>query len=103
MRVEAMAFLGAVGAVHPVAVQQPGPRFRQVAVPHLVGVLAQGEALHFPPAVGVEDAELDLVGVLGEKREVDALAVPGRAERVRAARPYRRHRRCGLDAALHRR
>ena len=36
---------------------------------------------------GVEQAQLDLGGVLGEQGEVDAGAVPRRPERVRRARP----------------
>ena len=40
VRIEAMALLGRVGAVHAVAVEQPGPRLGQVAVPDEVGAIA---------------------------------------------------------------
>ena len=59
-------------------------------MPDLVGALAQRDALQLAPAARVEEAQLDLLGVLGEQREVDALAVPVRAARVRAARARRR-------------
>jgi hypothetical protein len=41
-------------------------------VPHLVGVLRQRDALELALAAGVEQAELDALGVLREEREVDA-------------------------------
>jgi hypothetical protein len=44
-------------------------------VPHLVGVLRQRDALELALAAGVEQAELDALGVLREEREVDAAAV----------------------------
>ena len=51
----------------------------QIAVPHHVGVLRQGnrQRLHFR-VDGIEQAELDARGVLGKDREVDADAVPRR-------------------------
>ena len=60
-----MALLGSVRAVHAIAVEHPRPRFRQIAMPHLVGALGERDALHFAPA-GIEQAQLDLVGVLSE-------------------------------------
>src|SRR6185312_2027352 len=36
--VEAMAFIGRIGAIDPVTIEQPRARFRQVAVPNAVGV-----------------------------------------------------------------
>ena len=89
VRVEAMSFLGPVGAVDAVAVEQAGPRLRQVAVPDLVGALAQLDALQLAPAGRVEEAQLDALGVLREQREVDALRRPRsrRAGRVGPARP----------------
>ncbi len=56
----------------------------QVAVPVERGALAQLDALLV--AVLVEEAELDPLRVLGEEREVRAVAVPLRAERERRAR-----------------
>ena len=71
-----------VGAVDAIAVERAGPRVRQVAVPDLVGVFRQHDAVDLALARGVEQAELDLFGVRREQREVDALAVPGGAERI---------------------
>src|SRR5204863_3299704 len=42
----------------------------------------------------VEEAELDPLGVLGEDREVRALAVPGGAEREGTPGPERPHQAC---------
>ena len=56
-------------------------------MPDLVGALAQLDALQLVAAAGVEQAQLDLLGVLGEQREVDALAVPGGAARIGPAGP----------------
>ena len=57
-------------------------------MPDHVGLLGQGDAGCLCGRVeGVEQAQLDLGGVLGEQREVDAGPVPGRAERVGLARP----------------
>ncbi|MFT3847446.1 MAG: hypothetical protein QM739_01850 [Propionivibrio sp.] len=87
VRVEAMALLRAVRAMHPVAVKQAVPFARQVAMPDEIGLLRHGDAFDLASAVQVEQAELDLGRVLGEEREIDALSVPRRAKRIRFARP----------------
>jgi len=91
VRVEAVALLGCIRTVHSVAVQHAGPRLRQVAVPHEVGALGHVDALDFAPTLRVEDAELHALGVLGVEREVDAFAVPGRAEGRGRSAPHRRN------------
>jgi len=85
--VEAVALLRLVGAVHPVAVGLAGARLGQVAVPHAIGAVAQRNALQLLAAAIVEKAQLDLLGVLREESEVDALPVPGGAARVRPPGP----------------
>ncbi|MNN57835.1 hypothetical protein D3C81_1728440 [compost metagenome] len=75
-----MAVLWLVGAMHTVAVDQPGVRVGQVAVVDLVGVFGQLDALDFLFATGVEQAQLDLGGVGREQGEVDPKPVPGSAE-----------------------
>ena len=42
--VEAVSVLRAVGAVDAIAVKQIGPRVRQIAVPHLVGIFGEPDA-----------------------------------------------------------
>jgi hypothetical protein len=84
-RVEAVARPGVVGAVHAVAVALAGADARQVAVPVVRRVLDDLDARLV--VVGVEQAELDALGVLGEQREVRPLPVPGGAERERLAGP----------------
>src|SRR5690606_28836281 len=76
-----------VGAVHAVAIDEPGARLRQVAVPDLVGALVERDAPDLVASVVVEQAQLDQQRVAREQREVDAFAVPGGAQRIRPARP----------------
>ena len=91
VRVEAMAEVRRVRAVHAVAVQLARMHVRQVAVPDHVGLLGQRNRQRLDFGVDrVEQAELDAGGVLGEQREVDADAVPGGAERIRGAGQTRR-------------
>ena len=86
--VEAMPAGGLVRPVHPVAVQRAGPHVGQVRVPDVVGPLGHGDGRRRLAGRGfVEEAELDRRGVLGEEREVDALAVPGGPERPRTSGP----------------
>jgi hypothetical protein len=56
-------------------------------MPDLVGLLAQLDPLDLAPALGIEQAQLHALGLLREEREVHALAVPGRAERIRPTGP----------------
>ena len=81
VRVEAVAVLRVVGAVDAVAVELPGPHVGQIAVPDLVGVFGQRDAVGLAPALLVEEAQLDLGGIGGEQREIDAAAIPRRPAR----------------------
>ena len=71
-----------------IAVELPGAHVGQVAVPHLIGALAQHDLVRLDRVVfAVEQAQLDAGRVLGEDREVDALAVPSCAEWIGLAWP----------------
>ena len=85
--IEAMAALGVVGSMDAVAVELSGTRIREIAVPGLIGVFGKRNAVKLSPPAGIEEAELDLLGVLGEEREVHPPPVPGRAARIRLTRP----------------
>ncbi len=87
--VETMTAGGLVGAVHPVAIEQTGAGFGQVAVPDLVGLLRHRDSLRLTPAACVEDAQLNLLGVLAEQGEIHPPSVPGCPQWVRTAAPYR--------------
>lgn len=78
--VEAMAAIGIVRAMHPIAVELPGRDVVEVAVPDVFGALRQFDPFQLAPALGVEQAELHLVSVGGEQGEVGAAPVPGRSE-----------------------
>ena len=84
-RVAAHAAGRVVRPVDAVAVALPGPDVGRVAVPDPRGHLGQRRARL--RAVGVEQAQLDELGRLGEDREVGADAVVARAERERLSRP----------------
>ena len=92
MVVEAVAALGVVGPMDAVAVELARADVRQVAVPDLVSVLGQHDPLELALAAVVEQAQLDLLGVGAEQREVHAAAVEGGAQRVGGARPDRARR-----------
>src|SRR5690242_15300144 len=90
--IEAVALLGLVGSVRTNAIEQARPRLGKVAVPRLVGVLAQLDAVHFAPAVGIEQTQLDPRGMRRERSEVDPFSVPARATRVGTPGPDGRDR-----------
>ena len=87
VRIEPQARFRSVGPVHAVAIERPRARLGKIAVEDLVGALRKGYPLQFAAARRIEDAEIDGLAVLGEQRKIDALAVPFRAARIRAAGP----------------
>src|SRR5262245_45174533 len=72
------------GALDAVAVPQAGAGFRQVDVPHVLGLFGDRDP-RLP--VSVEEEESVPRGVLGGESEVGARAVPGGSERIRPAGP----------------
>jgi hypothetical protein len=52
--------------VHAITVQQPRARLRKIAVPRLVGTLADFDSLDFVTATRVEQAQLNLLGMCRE-------------------------------------
>ncbi len=86
-RVEAVAAVGPPGAMGPQAVQLARPAQRavgvgaQVAVPHVQRVAGQWAAVGLLAAVGIEQAQRDGLGSAAGHRDVQALAVPVRAQR----------------------
>src|SRR5687768_11365640 len=99
--VEAVTALEVVSAVNPIAVDQAGPGLGQVAVPDVVGALADLNALDLAPSARIEQAKLDALGVLRKQREVDPRAVPGRAQGIGAAAPDGAGRDQGSDRRFH--
>ena len=89
-RVEALAPLGPPRAVGPKTVElarcaqrrqrRVGAR-RQVAVPDILAADRQAGAVGLDPAAGVEQAQLDQLGLGRHDRDVQALAVPVHAQR----------------------
>lgn len=71
-----------VRAVDAVAVELPGSDVREVAVPDLVCVLGQQNAVKLLPPLGVEKRQLNLLRVLGEECEVHSAPVPRLPARI---------------------
>ncbi len=86
MGVEAVPLVRPIRAVDPVPVALPRPEVRKVGVPYEVGLLDHAHA-PLVPAFVVEEAQLDLAGVLGEDREVDTGPIPRRTQRVGVTAP----------------
>ncbi len=86
--IEPVSALGVVRSVDPVPVQRPGAHVGQVHVPDVVGLLPHGDRRRRHRSGGiVEEAQLHRPRALGEEGEIDPLAVPGGAERVRSPGP----------------
>ena len=90
VRIIAVALVGFVGAVHPIAVDRAGAGIGNEAVPDLVGVFGQLDAFDFLFAGIVEQAELDLGARSGEQREVHAQAGPCCPQGIRRSLPQPR-------------
>ena len=82
VRIEAMARLRArTGRARDSRTPRPASGPDTIDVPDLIGVFGQFDALDFLLAGFVEQAQFDFRRVRGKQREIDAFAVPGRAER----------------------
>ena len=71
-----MTRLRLVGPVDAIAIEVPGPNLGQIAVENLVGILRQLDPVDLPVRRAVEQAELHLRRMGGEKREIGALSIP---------------------------
>ena len=80
VRVEAMALRGLPRAMRTQPVDQPRPGAGEVAMPDVVAARRQREPAQFMRASVVEQAQLDALRVRREDGDVDALAIPVRAE-----------------------
>ena len=87
-RVEAVAVLGVPGTVDAVAVELAGAEVGKIRMPDEAVALAQRDAVGLARiAGGGEQTEIDGGRVLREESEVDPLAIPRGAERIRHAGP----------------
>src|SRR5215475_1805473 len=84
-----MAFGGAVRPVHAIAVQLSRPHFRQIHMPHLVGLFSHPDSFDLLVSVfAVEQTKLYTRRVFRKQREVYTRSVPGGSQRIGIARPY---------------
>ncbi len=82
VRIEAMARLGLEWPVDAEAVKRAGPDAGDVAVKDFVGVFGQLEPVDLASVRRVEDADVDPRRMRGEDREIGAVGVGRRAERI---------------------
>ena len=87
--IEALTLFGQVRPMYAVAIDLSGADAGHEAVPDAIGPFRQGDAFQLAQTARVEQAEFNLVGVLGKQGEIDALrgGVPMRAQRGRVPRP----------------
>ena len=93
-RVEAVTLVWLVRPVDPVSVALAGTDARYVAVPVERRAFEHGDAVLV--VLVVEQTQFHVLGVVGEQREVHAVAVPDRPERERFPRPSLASARAGL-------
>src|SRR5689334_9173710 len=87
-RVEAVALIRVIRAMHAISIQLTGPHVREIAVPDLIGAIANLNVLGLRGVVGAtEQAQLYTRRALREEREVDTHAVPRCSEGVRLSTP----------------
>jgi hypothetical protein len=72
VRIEAQSCLRRIPSVRAQAIDQTGPGARQTTVEDTVGRPVQGVATQLVRTGGVEQAQLDRLGVLGEHCKIDA-------------------------------
>jgi len=70
--IEAMAGRRLVGTVDAEAVDRAGAGIGQVAVPYLIGIFGQHDALDLAFAPAIEEAKLDLCRIRREQSKVNA-------------------------------
>jgi len=87
MAVKPQSFCRIVSTVHTVSIYETWASFRQIAVPHLVGIFRHENAISFSPAGRVEKAQLYFFRALGKEREIHSFAVPGGSQRIGFTRP----------------
>src|SRR5579862_2970000 len=78
--VESKTFGWVVRSVNPISVKQARASLGQVAMPDLVRLFGQRNAMGFPAPRIVEKAQLHLLGVLRKQGEVHSFAIPGGSE-----------------------
>ena len=80
-----MAHVRLVWPVDTVSVDHARAAGRQVTMPDFISVFRKLDAFEFGLAVLIEQAQFHFRGMGGEKREVDAETIPGRAKWERLA------------------
>ena len=85
--IESMALKRSIWPKDAVSVQLPGTNLRKIPVPNHVGLLGKRDAPNFTFPRNVEKAEVNLLGMFRVESEVNALTVPGCAQRIGPPRP----------------
>ena len=90
--IEAMPVIRGIRAVGAKAIDHPGLRFRHESVKDIAGAAWQVKARDFLLAGGIEQTQLDALGVVRPDRDIDAIALDMSAEFFGAADFHRCHR-----------
>ncbi len=71
-----------VGPVNAIAIEQSGAHIGQTAMPYLVRIFGQRQTCDFARSIRIEQAKLDFFRTRREQREIHAVSVIGRAQRI---------------------
>jgi hypothetical protein len=88
--IETVSRIWLVRAMDPIGVHCAWTCGRDITVPDFIGVFGQLDPFDLFLAPGIEEAELDLGGISGKQREIDAKAIPGRPKRKGLTFQHRR-------------
>ena len=92
VRIEAMPVIRRIRAMGPQAIDQTGLRFGKESVKDIAGAAWQVNARDFLLAGGIEQTQLDALGMMRPDCNVDAVALDMGTEFFRAADVHRCHR-----------
>jgi hypothetical protein len=76
-----------VRAINAIAIDKTRAGFGKITMLDLVGLLLQLNSTYFAAPMLIKETQFDFFRVFGKYRKIDALTVPGSAQRVRASPP----------------
>jgi hypothetical protein len=79
--------LGLIRAMNPIAINSPGPRVRHKAVPDLISVFGQCNAIKLAETLVIKKAKLNFRGGGGKQREINPRSVHVAPQRMRHTLP----------------
>src|SRR5215469_4198654 len=89
VRIKAKAICRIIWTINSVTIQQSRASLWKVAMPNLIILPTYSDSFDLAPSFRIKQAKLDSLGMFGEKRKVNALTIPGRAQRMCLSGPHR--------------